>query len=94
MLKTRIISTDVMHPDNPLYLPHIFLGNKRVDNYNSLMYDRAQVSGRIQVVDVGLGDASSKVKKMVLASIPNKFSKTMDVPTVYKSAIDLRNELS
>ena len=49
MLKTRIISTDVMHQDYPLHVPHIFLSNKRVDNYNSLMYDRAIVSGRIQV---------------------------------------------
>ena len=63
-----------------------------IDYYNSLIY----VSGRIQVraVDVVLGNASSKVKKMVLASIPNKLSKTMGLPIVYKSAIGLRNELS
>ena len=41
-----------------------------------------------------LGDASSKVKKRVLSSIPNKLNKTMGLPTVYKSATGLRNKLS
>ena len=96
MLKTRMISADVMHPKYPLHLPHIFLSNNRVDSYNSLMYDRAPVSDRIQVraIDVVLGDASDTVKKRVLASIPKKLNKTMGLPTVYKSAIGLRNELS
>ena len=95
-LKTRIIPSNVMLPNYPLHLPHIFLTNSRVDDYNNLMYERAPACHRIKVraVDIVLGDASSEVKKKVLASIPSKLSKTMGLPTIYKSAIGLRNELS
>ena len=96
ILNTRIIPRNVMLPNYPLHLPHIFLTSTRVDDYNNLMYERAPASGKIKVraTDVVLGDASSQVKKRVLASIPNKLSKTMGLPTLYKSAIGLRNELT
>ena len=79
ILNTRIIARNVRLPNYPLHLPHIFLTNTRVDDYNNLMYECAPASGEIKVraIDVVLGDASSIVKERVIASIPNKLSKTM-----------------
>ena len=96
ILKTRIISTDVMHPDYPRHLPHIFLSNSKVDDYNSLMYYLAPASGKIKVraVDAVLGDVSSSVKKQVRAAIPAKTTKTMGLSAIFQSAIGLRNEVS
>ena len=96
ILKTRIISTDIINPDYPLHLPHIFLSNSKLDDYNSLMYDIAPASGRkeVRAVDVVLGDVSSNVKKQVRAAIPKKTTKTMGRSAIFQSAIGLLKEVS
>ena len=96
LLKTRLINTDMFHPEYPFKLPHIYLSNKLVDSHNNLVYESSPSNSWVAVkaLDVVLGDVPKVVKDRVKRSIPNKVTKTMGLSLLYRSAIGLRNEIS
>ncbi|XP_060553980.1 uncharacterized protein LOC132715026 [Ruditapes philippinarum] len=94
-LLQRKISTDLMHPQYPLTVPHIYIRNADVDSHNQIV---CQVQGskclKIEALDVVLGDVSSEIKSRILNSTPSDISKTMGLAKQLNTAIGLRNELS
>ena len=78
-LTTRLINTDIIHPEYPFKLPHIYLPNKLVDSHNNLVYESSASNSRVavQALDVVLGDVPKVVKDQVKHSIPKSPQKTI-----------------
>ena len=63
-LKTRVINSDIHHPDYPMFIPHIYLKNELVNTYNKVLYENAPACKKISISAwyIVIGDVSKEIK--------------------------------
>ena len=74
-LQTRLIKQDDIN--YPMYAPHLFTTNQKVDNFNKEMFQKSNsVKVEIPSLDTVHGDFSKSLKDRLLLALPNDTSKT------------------
>ena len=95
LLKTRIISTDLLSQTYPFHAPHIFTTNSKVRAHNDLVHTLSPASKRICInaIDVVVGDCIPTLKTQIKNSVPDDPAKTMGLVRKLQTAVGQRVEM-
>ncbi|KAK3102105.1 hypothetical protein FSP39_008803 [Pinctada imbricata] len=94
-LNARKITPDESGTDYPLYIPHIFLQNKKVNAFNNQIYELSNERKiHVKASDYIIGDVDAEIKEKVRKSIPVDTSKTMGLSKDLNLSIGMQCEVS